>query len=80
MEQWKCKINGETVLLSGSPTERLRDVLFRTGYHSVRDSDDSEGFAFGVIAIDIGKGIAIDGPRVGDGVIRLIDLIADKLD
>ena len=39
-----------------------------------------EGFAVSAVAIDIGKGIAIDGPRVGDGVIRLIDLIADKLD
>ena len=45
MEQWKCKINGETVVLSGAATDRLRDVLFRTGYHSVRDSDDAEGFA-----------------------------------
>ena len=45
MEQWKCRINGETVFLSGAPTDRLRDVLFRTGYHSVRDSDDAEGFA-----------------------------------
>ena len=44
MEQWKCKINGETVLLSGAPTDRLRDVLYRTGYYSVRDSDDAEGF------------------------------------
>ena len=44
MEQWKCKINGETVLLSGAPTDRLRDALYRTGYYSVRDSDDAEGF------------------------------------
>ena len=44
MEQWKCKINGETVLLAGAPTDRLRDVLYRTGYYSVRDSDDAEGF------------------------------------
>ena len=29
-----------------------------------------EGFAVSAVAIDIGKGIAIDGPRVGDGVIR----------
>ena len=45
MEQWKCKINGETVFLTGAATERLRDVLYRTGYRSVRDSDDAEGFA-----------------------------------
>ncbi len=44
MEQWKCKINGETVLLPGAATDRLRDALFRAGYHSVRDSDDAEGF------------------------------------
>ncbi len=45
MEQWKCKINGETVFLTGKATDRLRDVLYRTGYRSVRDSDDAEGFA-----------------------------------
>ncbi|MBQ6427563.1 MAG: molybdopterin-dependent oxidoreductase, partial [Oscillospiraceae bacterium] len=45
MEQWKCKINGETVFLAGQATDRLRDALFRAGYHSVRDSDDAEGFA-----------------------------------
>ena len=45
MEQWKCKINGETVFLTGAADERLRDVLYRTGYRSVRDSDDAEGFA-----------------------------------
>ena len=45
MEQWKCKINGETVFLTGKSTDRLRDVLYRTGYRSVRDSDDAEGFA-----------------------------------
>ena len=45
MEQWKCKINGETVFLSGAATDRLRNALFRAGYHSVRDSDDAEGFA-----------------------------------
>ena len=45
MEQWKCKINGETVVLSGAATDRLRSALFRAGYHSVRDSDDAEGFA-----------------------------------
>ncbi len=44
MEQWKCKINGETVLLSGAPTDRLRDALYHAGYYSVRDSDDAEGF------------------------------------
>ena len=41
----KCKINGEEVTLRAEPTARLRDVLYRAGYHSVRDSDDAEGFA-----------------------------------
>ncbi len=41
----KCRINGEEVLLLGEATERLRDVLYRAGYLSVRDSDDAEGFA-----------------------------------
>lgn len=40
-----CKINGEVRTLSGEPAERLRDVLYRSGYLSVRDSDDAEGFA-----------------------------------
>ena len=38
-------INGKRALLSGNPDERLRDVLYRSGYSSVRDSDDGEGFA-----------------------------------
>ena len=42
---FRCKINGEDIRLIGEPTERLRDVLYRTGYLSVRDSDDAEGFA-----------------------------------
>ena len=41
----KCKLNGEMIVLSGEPTERLRDVLYRAGCYSVRDSDDAEGFA-----------------------------------
>lgn len=41
----KCRINGEEIILCAEPQERLRDVLYRTGYHSVRDSDDAEGFA-----------------------------------
>ena len=41
----KCKINGEEVTLRAEPTARLRDVLYRAGYRSVRDSDDAEGFA-----------------------------------
>ena len=41
----KCKINGEEVPLRAEPTARLRDVLYRAGYRSVRDSDDAEGFA-----------------------------------
>ena len=40
-----ARINGRSVVLSGSPDERLRDVLYRSGYTSVRDSDDGEGFA-----------------------------------
>ena len=42
---YRCRINGEDIRLIGEPTERLRDVLYRTGYLSVRDSDDAEGFA-----------------------------------
>ena len=42
---YKCKINGELRTLTGEPEERLRDVLYRSGYLSVRDSDDAEGFA-----------------------------------
>lgn len=41
----KCRINGECIILRAEETERLRDVLYRNGYYSVRDSDDSEGFA-----------------------------------
>ena len=43
--EYKCRINGEDIRLVGKATERLRDVLYRTGYLSVRDSDDAEGFA-----------------------------------
>ena len=43
--EFRCRINGEQICLLGEPTERLRDVLYRTGYLSVRDSDDAEGFA-----------------------------------
>ena len=43
--EYKCRINGEEVRLIGEADERLRDVLYRTGYLSVRDSDDGEGFA-----------------------------------
>ena len=41
----KCRINGEEMCLCAEPTARLRDVLYAAGYHSVRDSDDAEGFA-----------------------------------
>ena len=41
----RCTINGKRAILSGSEDERLRDVLYRSGYSSVRDSDDREGFA-----------------------------------
>ncbi len=43
--EFSCRINGEDIRLLGEPTERLRDVLYRAGYLSVRDSDDAEGFA-----------------------------------
>ena len=43
--EFRCRINGEDIRLLGEPTERLRDVLYRSGYLSVRDSDDAEGFA-----------------------------------
>lgn len=41
----KCRINGELLTLSGNETDRLRDVFYKAGYYSVRDSDDREGFA-----------------------------------
>ena len=41
----KCLINGVEVTLCAEPTARLRDVLYKEGYRSVRDSDDAEGFA-----------------------------------
>ena len=41
----RCRINGENMTLCAEPQERLRDVLYRTGFRSVRDSDDAEGFA-----------------------------------
>ena len=41
----QCKLNNEQIFLAGEPTERLRDVLYRNGCYSVRDSDDAEGFA-----------------------------------
>ncbi len=41
----KCTINGKKAILRGREDERLRVVLYRSGYTSVRDSDDAEGFA-----------------------------------
>ena len=41
----KAIINGSPVTLEGREDERLRNVLYRAGYNTVRDSDDSEGFA-----------------------------------
>ncbi len=41
----KAKVNGRVVTLRGNEDERLRSVLYREGYTSVRDSDDGEGFA-----------------------------------
>ncbi len=41
----KCRINGKNVILHANECDRLRDVLYKSGYKSVRDSDDSEGFA-----------------------------------
>ena len=43
--EFRCRINGEEIRLLGEATERLRDVLYRSGYLSVRDSDNAEGFA-----------------------------------
>lgn len=43
--QVRTRINGENVIFFSNPDERLRDVLYRLGYNSVRDSDDGEGFA-----------------------------------
>ena len=43
--EYKCIINNKNIVLSGKEDERLRDVLYRNGYNSVRDSDDREGFA-----------------------------------
>ncbi|MBO8435432.1 MAG: molybdopterin-dependent oxidoreductase Mo/Fe-S-binding subunit [Spirochaetes bacterium] len=41
----KVRINGKNAILRGKEDERLRDVLYREGYTTVRDSDDGEGFA-----------------------------------
>lgn len=41
----RCRINGENISFFSNPDDRLRDVLYRLGYSSVRDSDDREGFA-----------------------------------
>lgn len=41
----KCIINGKHISLEGNECDRLRDVLFSSGYNTVRDSDDGEGFA-----------------------------------
>lgn len=41
----RCRINGENISFFSNPDDRLRDVLYRIGYSSVRDSDDREGFA-----------------------------------
>ena len=43
--EYKCIINNKNIVLYGKEDERLRDVLYRNGYNSVRDSDDREGFA-----------------------------------
>lgn len=40
----RMNVNGKDVAFECRETERLRDVLFRNGYNSVRDSDDAEGF------------------------------------
>ena len=41
----KAIINGRLTVLRGREDDRLRDVLYREGFSSVRDSDDAEGFA-----------------------------------
>ncbi len=40
----RCTLNGRNAILRGNGDERLRDVLYRSGCTSVRDSDDAEGF------------------------------------
>ena len=45
MIEVRAEINGKPAVLRGNADERLRDVLYRSGYSSVRDSDDREGFA-----------------------------------
>ena len=40
----RCKLNGRNAILKGREDERLRNVLYRYGCTSVRDSDDAEGF------------------------------------
>ncbi len=40
-----CTVNGKTHTVECKQAESLRSMLVRLGYTSVRDSDDSEGFA-----------------------------------
>ena len=41
----KCRLNGENVQIECNEGDRLRDLLYKHGCVSVRDSDDAEGFA-----------------------------------
>lgn len=41
----KCRVNGEVITKECPEDMRLRDFLYSIGCNSVRDSDDSEGFA-----------------------------------
>ncbi len=41
----KCRVNGENISIECNESDRLRDLLYRHGCISVRDSDDREGFA-----------------------------------
>ena len=45
----RCRINGENITLCAEPQERLRDVLYRTGFRSARDCEDAEGFATSIV-------------------------------
>lgn len=41
----KCRVNGENISIECNESDRLRDLLYKHGCISVRDSDDREGFA-----------------------------------
>ncbi|MDD3902104.1 MAG: molybdopterin-dependent oxidoreductase Mo/Fe-S-binding subunit [Sphaerochaeta sp.] len=45
MNKITCTVNGKTLKATCEGSESLRSLLVRSGYESVRDSDDREGFA-----------------------------------